>query len=210
MDEAFNSFNNDVELEKIYNTSGHDKTFSMFIIPISNFSSSFFVDNSISLATFTEYIAIDVELNQNDTYFNGITKASDSTESLINIFRNTTPHVNQIQNITPSNSDGFMSFTFDDFEILKTNLLKFNKKDSITNSMTLFNDIIEVGVIYEDEKRAIVLNSTDVIATEDALLSEQTIADTYREINIYNFSQPVIFANTFTPLIKANKVSLLL
>ena len=207
VDEAFNSFNNDVELEKIYNTSGHDKTFSMVIKPNTNFSSSFFVENSISLATFTEYIAIDVELNQNDTYFNGITKASDSTESLINIFRNTTPHVNQIQNITPSNSDGFMSFTFDDFEILKTNLLKFNKKDSITNSMTLFNDIIEVGVIYEDEKRAIVLNSTDIIATEDALLSEQTIADTYREINIYNFSQPVLFANTFTPLIKANKVN---
>ena len=128
VDEAFNSFNNDVELEKIYNTSGHDKTFSMVIKPNTNFSSSFFVENSISLDTFTEYIAIDVELNQNDTYFNGITKASDSTESLINIFRNTTPQVNQIQNITPSNSDGFMSFTFDDFEILKTNLLKFNKK----------------------------------------------------------------------------------
>ena len=45
MDEAFNSFNNDVELEKIYNTSGHDKTFSMVIKPNTNFSSSFFVEN---------------------------------------------------------------------------------------------------------------------------------------------------------------------
>jgi len=205
VDDAFNSFNDDVKLEKIYNTSGNDKTFSMVIK--ANFASSFFVEDSLSLNTFTEYIAIDVELNQNDTYFNGITTATDSTESLINVFRNTTPQVNQIQNITPSNSDGFMSFTFDNFEIFKTNLLKFNKNDSIANNITLFDDVVEVGVIYEDEKRAVVLNSTDVIATEDALLSEQTLADTYREIDIYNFSQPVLFAKTFTPLISDNNAN---
>tara|TARA_R110002126_G_scaffold237835_2_gene381304 strand:- start:4715 stop:7147 length:2433 start_codon:yes stop_codon:yes gene_type:complete len=207
MDDAFYSFNDDVELEKIYNTSGNDKTFSMILKPKTNFVSSFFVEDSLSLNIFAEYVAIDVELNQNDTYFNGITKATDSTESLINIFKNTTPQVNQIQNITPSNSDGFMSFTFDDIEILKTNLLRFNKKDSFVNSTTLFDDVLEVGVIYEDEKRAVVLNSTDVIATNDALLSEQTIANSYREINIYNFSQPVLFAKTFIPLISDNNAN---
>jgi len=207
VEDAFNRYNDDVELEKIYNTSGNDKTFSMVIKPNTNFAPSFFIEDSISLDTFTEYIAIDVELNQNDIYFNGITKATDSTESLINIFRNTTPQVNQIQNITPSNSDGFMSFTFDKFEVFKTNLLKFNKKDSIANSYTLFDDVVEVGAIYEDEKRAVVLNTTDVIATNDALLSEQTIVDTYREIDIYNFSQPVLFTKTFTPLISDNNAN---
>lgn len=208
VNDAFNGFNNNVELEKIYNTSGNDKTFSIVINPKTNLISSFFIEDSLSLKTFTEYIAIDVELNQNDTYFNGITKATDSTESLINIFKNTTPQVNQIQNITPSNSDGFMSFTFDNFEVLKTSLIKFNKKDSIPNNTNLFDDVIEVGVIYEDKKRAIVLNSMDVIATNDALLSEQTIADTYREIDIYNFSKPILFAKTFTPLINDNNANL--
>ena len=208
VDAVFDNANEDVELEKIFKTANNSKTFSMVLKPDANFVSSFFVEDSLSLNAFTEYMAIDVELNQNDIYFNGITKATDSSESLINIFKNTTPQVNQIENITPSNSDGFMSFTFDDFEILNTNLLKFNKKDSIANSTTLFNNIIEVGIIYENKNRAVVLNSRDVIATKDALLSEQTIITTYREIDIYSFSQPVLFTKTFAPLISYNNTNL--
>lgn len=208
VDGAFDSFYNDAKLEKIHNTTSNDKTFSMVVKPNTHFISSFFVEDSLDIDTFTEFIAIDVELNQNETYFNGITKTTDSTKSFINVFKNTTPQVNQIQNITPSNSDGFLSFTFDDFEVFKSNLSKFNKTDSISDDITLFDDVVEVGVIYEDENRAIVLNSTDFIATNDALLSEQTIADVYREINIYNFSEPVLFAKTFMPLISYNNANL--
>lgn len=206
--EAFSNINTDLELEKIYKTSGGNKTLSMVIKSKSGYISSFFVEDSLDLDTFSEYIAIDVELNQNNIYFNGITKANDSSESLINIFKHTTPQVNQIQNITPSNSDGFMSFTFDDFKTLNTNLSKFNRKDSIINNTSLFNDVIEVGVIYEGKNRALILNSTDVIATQDALLSELNITDTYRAILIFNFSAPTLFARTFKPLINFNNANL--
>jgi len=208
VDQSFNSINNDIELKKIHSTSANNKTLSIFIKRNTDFMSSFFVEDSLSLEHFTEYTAIDVELNQNNTYFNGITKATDSSKSLINIFKNTKPQINQIQNITPSNSDGFMSFSFNDFNTFNTNLSKFNKKKSISNNTLLFSNIIEVGVIFEDKKRIVVLNSTDVIATQDALLSEQTIASKYREIDIYNFSQPEIFANVFMPLISYNKAKL--
>ncbi|GAA4892840.1 hypothetical protein GCM10023311_16570 [Flaviramulus aquimarinus] len=157
---------------------------------------------------FTNYIAADVEINQNEFYFNGITKATDSTKSLINIFKNTIPQDTQIQNITPSNSDGFMSFTFDNFKTIETNLMTFNKKDSITNTTTVFDDIIEIGVIYEGNDRAIVLNSTDVIATKDALLNEQNVIKTYRETDIFSFNQPVVFAKTFNPLITYNSANM--
>lgn len=208
IDEAFNTINEDVELEKIYKTSSHDKTFSMVIMSDNTFAKSVFIEDSITLNKLTEHIAIDVELNQNNIYFNGITKATDSTKSLINIFKNTKPQVNQIQNITPSNSDGFMSFTFDNFDIFNTNLSKFKIQDSKSNTKTLFNDIIEVGVIYEGKNRAIILTSTDVIATKDALISEQTITNNYREINIYNFSKPTLFAKTFKPLVTDNSANL--
>ena len=78
---------------------------------------------------------------------------------VINVFKNTIPQENQIQNITPSNYDGFMSFTFDDFKTFEINLNEFNSKDSLSNNTELFNDIIEIGIIYDDDKRAIVLNS---------------------------------------------------
>ena len=136
-------------------------------------------------------------------FINGITKASDSTQSLINIFKTTIPQENKTQNITPANSDGFMSFTFDDFKTFESHLNKF-KNDSILDTSTLFDDIIEVGVIYEDDNEAIILNSIDVIATKDALLSEQNTIETYRQIDIFSFNQPNIFSNTFSPLITFN------
>ena len=67
---------------------------------------------------------------------------------------------------------------------------KFNTKDTITNTSTLFDNTIEVGVIYQGKNKAIILNTLDVIATKDALLSEQNTIDTYRQIDIYSFSKP--------------------
>ncbi|MEC3905390.1 ribonuclease HII [Tamlana sp. 2201CG12-4] len=196
------------ELEKLYNATDNDKTFSVILKPNNPFISSFFNEDSLSLDTFSEYLALDIELNQKELAFNGITKANDSTNSLINIFKNTVPQENQIQNIAPSNSDGFMSFTFDNFKVFESNLSKFNRKDSITHNTSLFNDIVEVGVIYEGNNSAVVINSIDAIATNDALTGEQTTVSNYREIDIFSFSQPVLFAQTFSPLITFNKANL--
>lgn len=207
VDAVYNKTNADDEFEKIYSTINNDKTCSFILKSNNSFIKSFFVEDSLCDKKLTNYIAADVDVSQNSMLINGVTKAKDSS-SLINIFKNTIPQENVTQNIVPSNSDGFLSFTFDDFKTFETNLAKFNKKDSITNTLTLFNDIVEIGVIYEDENRAIVLNSIDIIATKDALLSEQSVIDTYREIPIYNFSNPVLFAKTFSPLIFFNNANI--
>lgn len=201
---VFSKKNENLDFEKIYTTINNDKTASILIKPNNPFIKSFFVNDSINLNTFTNHIAIDTDISQNSIIINGITKANDSTESLINIFKNTIPQENSIQNIAPSNSDGFMSFTFDNFKDFETNLSAFNKTDSITNMTTLFDNIIEVGIIYEAKNRIIVLNSLDVIATKDALLSEQNATTTFRQIDVYSFSKPGLFSNTFSPLILFN------
>lgn len=207
INDAFTTLNNDVTIRKMFNTTAKDETLSVIIKPENHLEVPLFVEDSISLNNLTEYVALDVDLNQNHIYFNGITKATDTTTSLINIFKNTKPQINQIQNITPSNSDGFMSFTFNNFNIFYSNLSKFNDKDSISAPPVLFKDIIEIGVIYEDENRAIVLNAIDVITTKDALLSEQNTVDTYREIDIYTFSKPLLFSETLAPLVRFNNAS---
>ncbi|MCH4554066.1 ribonuclease HII [Aestuariibaculum lutulentum] len=205
------AFNNDripnSELEKIYNTTSNDRTLSALVKADNPIIKSLFIEDTLSLKAFTNYLAVDIDVSQNEIYVNGISKANDSTESLINIFKNTVPQENQIQNITPSNTDGFLSFTFRNFENLKTNLQAYKKQDSIDNNTELFNNIIEVGVIYQDNDRAVVLNTIDVIATEDALISEQNTIDTFRETEIYSFSKPDVFSKTFSPLITFNNAS---
>ncbi len=206
VDDAFLNSNTTIELEKIYNTISKDKSLSIIIESENKFIKSFFIEDSISFNNFSNYLAIDTDISQDEILISGITKAKDSSKSLINIFKNNLPQENQIQNITPSNSDGFMSFTFSDYNLFETNLKKFNRKDSIVSS-TLFDNITEVGVIYEDEKHAVILNSIDVIATKDALLSELSTIDSYRQIDIFNFSEPDLFSNTLFPLITSNNAT---
>ncbi len=200
-DNVFNKKNTDSNLEKIYTTTSNNNLTSIIIKPNNPFIKTFFINDSLNLNTFTNYIAVDADINQNDIIINGITKALDSTKSLINIFKGTIPQENLIENITPSNSDGFMSFTFDNYKTFETNLSKFNQTDSLINTNSLFDNIIEIGVIYKDKSKAIVLNSIDIIDTKDALLSEQNNIGTFRQVDIYSFSKPNLFSNAFSPLI---------
>ncbi len=207
IDGVFTNPHMNEELIKIYNSTSDDKTFSIIINANSPFIKSFFIDKTLSLKALTSYMAIDVDVKQNTICINGITKATDTTKILNNIFKNTIPQENQTQNVTPNTCDGFMSFTFKNFETINSNLNAFHKKDSLSESSPIFENITEVGVIYEGKNRAIALNSVDVIATEDALISEQTIVDTYRGVEIYNFNKPDLFSNTFSPLIKQNNIN---
>jgi hypothetical protein len=199
--------NSDPELEKIYATISDDKTLSVILNNKNAFINSLFVSDSLPNRSFTNYTSVDVDLSQNEILINGITKANDSTKSLINVFNNTVPQENQLHKITPSNSDGFLSLTFNNFEIFEENLRKYNRIDSITSNTTLFDNVIEVGVIYEGSNNAVVLNTIDEISTKDALLSEQNISETYRQIKIYNFSKPELFKQIFSPFITFNEAS---
>ncbi|GAA4798807.1 ribonuclease HII [Litoribaculum gwangyangense] len=197
----------DKELEKMYRTINGDKTCSMILKSDKSLIQSFFIEDSLFFKRFTNDIALDIDIKQNSITINGVTKAKDSS-SLLNIFKNTIPQVNQIQEIAPSNCDGFLSLTFDDFKTFKSNLSKFKTTDSIINPTALFDDVRELGVIYEDEKRAIILNSIDIIATKDALLGEQTLENSFREVDINSFSNPNLFANMFSPLITYKNVNM--
>lgn len=211
LEAAYNKAPLDPDLEKIYNTTTTDKTVSIIAKTGNNFIKSFFLEGLLPFKTFTTYTAIDVDINQNQLYMNGITKGLDSLRT-VTIFNNTIPQENKVQHVTPQSSDGFLSFTFNHFENLETNLKRFSTKDSTTTTTSLFDNVIEVGVIYEGEKRAIVLNSIDIISTKEELLGEQNVFETFRETEIFSFSQPYLFFKTFTPLITfkdANKYCVL-
>lgn len=201
VERAFNFKNTNTDLEKIFNTTSDDKTTSLIIKSDENpFITSFFPENKLPFKTFSEYIAVDVDIDKDELIVNGITQANDSL-SFINVFKQTIAQENQLQQITPMNADGFLSFTFKNYENFRSNLVKFNKVDTLKNSTPLFDNIIEVGIIYNADKRAIVLNSLDANSTEDALISEQTTIETFRQVDIYSFSNPDLFKRSFSPLI---------
>ncbi|WP_142783981.1 ribonuclease HII [Changchengzhania lutea] len=207
IDNMFEGISENSELEKLYHTTSLNKGVSFIISNENPLLNSFFIEDSLSCKTLAKYLAVDVDIQQNNIIVNGIATANDTTKYVISLFKGTVPQENQMHHITPSNSDGFMSFTFDDFKILKTNLSANKTIDSLGITTSLFDDVNEIGVIYEDDNSAIVLNSIDIIATKDALIAEQTVVDSYRQVDIYSFSNKVLFKTTFSPLIQFTKAT---
>lgn len=167
---------------------------------------SLFYEDALTTSKLSSAFVFDATISQEELVMNGITKAIDSS-SLINVFKNTIPQDNETPKITPGNSDGFLSLTFDDFEVFNANLKHFNLKDSISTPTTIFDNITEVGVIYENDNRIVALHSIDPTATMDALISDQRLVYNYRDVAIYEFSLPSLFKDTFSPFITFNGFS---
>ncbi len=216
-DSVFISASNKNILETILNTKQPTNPFEKQINAIdknSPFSiilnekqpiNSIFYETSLNNLNLTDYFTLDVSVSQDELFLSGITKAKDSS-NLINVFKNTIPQENETAKITPGNSDGFLSLTFDNYEVFLSNLNTYNLKDSIP-STTLFDNITEVGIIYEDSNRVIALHSIDPSATKEALLSYQNKVQDYRQTEIYNFNNPNLFKDTFSPFITFNAIT---
>ncbi|RAJ15230.1 ribonuclease HII [Olleya aquimaris] len=206
LEQLIHSKTKNTSVRTLIATQDLDASFSVLINAKSPFK-QLFINEALDFNSFTESLTFDAEITQNQLILNGLTKATDSLNSLINVFKNTHPQDNQLAQITPSNSHGFLSVTFDNFNTLKTNLNKYNKKDSILNPNPLFDYIKEFGEIYFSNNSAVVINSLDIYATKESLISEQENAETFREVSIYNFSNPTLFSSYLSPFIQLNEAS---
>ncbi len=159
-------------------------------------------------ATFSNLVMLDTEVSPNKITFNGIVTTNDSLSEIVDIFKGTIPQENTIHKIASSNSEGFLSFTFNDYSTLYQNLMDYQKQaiDS-TIQFELFETINEVGEIYYKENTALVLNSIDAVASIDALQEHQNIVSSYRDINILEFKNPSYFKDSFGMLITTDSVS---
>ncbi|WP_417866994.1 ribonuclease HII [Xanthomarina gelatinilytica] len=200
--------NNPLKFAELLETADKNSQLSVLINENNNYFNSFFINDTVAKQKLGNSILLDIDLKQDEILFNGIIKATDSTKSLIEVFKNTMPQENQMAKITPSNSDGFLSFTFNNFSNFKQNLQPYQTIDTLSTETTLFDNIVEVGVVFEGSQEAIVLNSLDEVSTSHALSNQQNLAETYRDIDIYHFSSPNLFQQTFSPFVQSNNAVL--
>src|SRR5690606_10638279 len=95
VDLAHEKTNLNAKLERIYNTTSDSKTASVILKHDNTYITSFFTYSDLPFKTFSNYTALDADVEQNQIFINGITQATDSTKSFINVFKNSIPQVNQ-------------------------------------------------------------------------------------------------------------------
>ena len=174
------------EIETIYDTSNEDKMVSILL----NHKSSFFApkifkDSTLNALKFSSYTMMDGDISQNGIVFNGITKANDSTNSLINIFKNTIPQENKAATILPLDTKGFKSLTFDNYDSIKNNLLRHHLIDTTITQDFNFQNILEICQANTKTEEAILIRLIDPETTLENLDNKISI-DTYRNVNIFS------------------------
>ncbi len=199
--------NENLAFETLYETTNSNSTFSVFM----NSKSSNRLGNAIfpgEITFFSNWMSLDTEVTPDQILLNGIVTTNDTIKQLISIFKNTIPQENTIQQIAPSLSNGFLSFTYDDFDMFRKNLNEYHLQTIDSSYYSeLFHTINEVGEVNLDNNSFVVLKSIDAFATKEALQDHQNVVSTFRNVNILEFSNPTLFNNTFSPLISSQNIS---
>ncbi len=188
-------------LEKLYQTAGIEKSATLFI--------NLMEDNSIlsndaeqgqKEHPFSEWASLDFNASFDALSLNGVAMASDSIKSFINLFKGTSPLVHKTYAMAPLTSQAVVSFTFDDYQIFASNQNKY--LDRVKPVDSLFQTIEEVGIVYLNGQKAVVLHSYGTDSLSEFLENNKTSTQTYQGSEIKGLSDPNMIIEGFAPLVE--------
>ncbi|MCK0161701.1 ribonuclease HII [Allomuricauda sp. F6463D] len=190
----------DPNLERLYGASALDKSATFFINPIGNASLLSLKEENDKSKPFSSWISLDFSANSDEVNLNGVAMAPDSTKNFINLFKGTSPLTNKTPLYAPLSAQAILSYTFDDYQVFAENQNTY--LDRVKKSDSLFNTVEEVGLIYMNNKKVVLLKSYGTESLYDYLDSRKTASQTYQGSEILELQDEKLVEMGFTPLVK--------
>ncbi|MEP5912558.1 MAG: ribonuclease HII, partial [Flavobacteriaceae bacterium] len=188
-------------LEKLYQTSNPNKSATLFLNldEPSSFLSTQLKRDKESSKSFADWVSLDFSANSDHMNLNGVAIASDSTKNFINLFKGTTPLANRAPLFAPLNAQAVLSYTFNDYQVFAQNQNTF--LDRVKPIDSLFNTIEELGVIYANNKKVVLLNSFGTESLSEFLNIDKTKTSVYQGSEIFTLSSTALLTDNFTALL---------
>ena len=156
--------------------------------------------SKISISNFADWIYFDLDARSNLLAINGVAVASDSTPNFLNLLKRTEPLPNALPFFAPVESQAILSYTFDDYRTFGANRQLFLKK-AVKND-SIFNAVEEIGTIYLQDEKAILLKTYGSENLLDFLETIQKDIFDYQGNGIRELDKPEFLHSAFEPLIK--------
>ncbi len=192
------------ELRKLFDTSDNTKSASIIVNlkkGASLLSSNLKNENhDKAISTFSNWISVDFSTDLNKASLSGIAIAKDSTQNFVNLFKGTLPVTERVSTIAPKNTDAILSFSFNNHETFTANQKQY--LDRAQQRDTLFNTIEEVGIIYLNKEKAVVLNSFAVDNLTTSLNQFNIGSSSYQGVEIIALTNKNFISSEFEPLVK--------
>jgi len=186
-------------LEKLYATSAINKSATLFINLDENPSLLSLKNGNKASKPFSEWVSLDFTANSDEVNLNGIAMAPDSTKNFINLFKGTAPLANKTPLFAPLNAQAILSYTFDDYQVFAKNQNTYLDRTKPVDS--LFNTIEEVGVIYLNNQKVVLLNSFGTESLTEFLERDKASAQTYQGSEIIELQNKNLLSEGFAPLV---------
>ncbi|MCG2431411.1 hypothetical protein [Aequorivita xiaoshiensis] len=164
------------------------------------------INDSIKI-NFTSWSALDINFSSESFTATGISMATDTIPQLLNIFEGQIPQQNDVALLIPSDAKSALSFTFNDAESIQEKIRHYKGETKPIQTTGIFGSVSEAGIIELKQESAIFIKSIDALLTSDALARFVTSKSSFREVEIKSFSEPKLFAETFSPLINSEKAN---
>ncbi len=157
------------------------------------------VNDSVTY-NFSDWVSMNTVVSSGSLVATGVAIPSDSLPQWVSVFKGQRPQPNEFTTITPLDVTEAISFTYHDYELLQENISVFNKASQVSHP-AVFNLINEVAVLRFLNGRAIGIKSLDTDLTQEALSDYLSEPETYKDVKIFQFSNPTIFKESFFPLV---------
>ncbi len=197
-----NRADSNTSLRDLYKASLGRKSATVFIntkIPSSVFPSFIEQDTVRSRGILEDWIMFDINSNQNYLYLNGLVKAKDTIGNFLNLFDGTKPVENITAHLASPDTDAILSYTFDDYEIFAKNQQAYsNSPYSIEIPL---NGVEEVGLIFQNGQKAVVLNVYATESVQKYLDKQTTSTRDYQGHEIVTIKEDDFLTKTFHPLV---------
>lgn len=192
----------DPALEALYKSANKESAASVFM----NTKKSGPINRSIlkngslgQITHFADWISVDFNSGQDYIGLNGMALARDTTRNFINLFKGSRPIISSTPGIAPATADAILSFSLNDWPNFSRNQEYYLHRSMVRDS--LFNTIEELGQIFLDGERAIVLHTYGAENISQFLLGMKKEALDYQGNEIIELNDTTFLTTYFNPLV---------
>ncbi|NNF18930.1 MAG: ribonuclease HII [Flavobacteriaceae bacterium] len=191
----------DQTLKTLYETANLNKSSNIFLKltrrnPFVSYSPVSTGETQLPLLS--EWVALDTEISRTSLRLNGVGIISDSSSSMASLLRDTGTLPTKTPAIAPENILAMVSFAFQHKKILDKNLNAFRDSVEIPGA---FQTVEEVGVVYFERSKAIMLHTYGAENLNEVLATYSTTSENIQGSEIFELRENDILANAFNPFI---------
>tara|TARA_B110000259_G_C14031901_1_gene407126 strand:+ start:4285 stop:6669 length:2385 start_codon:yes stop_codon:yes gene_type:complete len=176
-------------LKKLYNISSSNTT--LFISDsFSNYLKYSNLNEIFNISNITDWMQFDVEIKNDRLTLNGIGVLQDSIFKKINVFKNISPTVSNLNKIIPINFKNFQRTAYNHYDII-TNLkeeISINELKKVINDSLLY-DVYETGVITLEKDTLSTYSFKNSNLLDQKIRNNLSSSYKYRNSEVYNFSE---------------------